>query len=136
MSRFLKEHFKRNAMNFLAATICYFSLAGCGSVEHIEKGEHKALYGYIVSGEKFGVKIGEAKKSAERKLIGKGFEEVEAFHCQSSTLALTIDCDGLKDLTSYWKFEPLYRIMVFIEYRDGQVGAIIWEILIGPMWDF
>ena len=103
---------------------------GCSAEPYrpLQMGTDTVYAGYISSGSKFGVKIGDNRSIVKSKLEGKSKYSNKHRTCSYRVHEL-IGCDqGTKlDYESYRVQWPLRDGMIFVIYENSNVSRLAWE---------
>jgi hypothetical protein len=115
-------------------------LSACTKMpQPIPPGTDTYFYGYIVKGEKFGIKVGDSRDEVERKISLKKFfgdEDLEVGKCERG-ISLKINGCGKDVKVGYYRVKkPLRDGFIYIIYRDKKVVSIVWEFDWLPPMDF
>lgn len=118
----------------ISLTLVMFPMMACSQTPNpIPRGTDTFYYGHIDSGEKFGVKVGDGRADAQRKLGGK-FHYAGESRC-GYRVKLLVGC--LDDFTG-----DIFRVKQFLrdgiivlEIRSDKVAAVIWDFTALPTVD-
>lgn len=92
----------------------------------IPVGVDTMYYGYITSGEKFGVAIGDARKAAQHTLESRGYHFGGEGSCDSRMKQL-INCASDYRDDIYRVSEFMKDGFIFLQFKSDQIVAIIWK---------
>ena len=125
-----------NALRILAAAAVFFSITtACSRTpKPIPPGADTKYYGYIASGEKFGVRIGDTKSKAEAALISEGFKVWQNGKCSYYLKAL-VDCTDWTQVELFSLDQRLYRGNLYLKIEEDRVSAIVWDMHLLPHVD-
>ncbi len=85
--------------------------------------------GHRISGEQFGVRIGDTEAQAFAALSRRDISTEQsdgAGDCRVYLSTMT-DCNGMDRITSHRIKHPFRDGMIFLGFRDGHVAAIYWR---------
>lgn len=127
---------KGNTLAISAFALLAASTSACSQTPNpIPRGTNTKYYGYIESGKKFGVSIGDTRESSQAALVSSGYDAWGDVTCEYNFRKL-VDC-------SNWTLVELYSIdrllfwgNLFIVIDSGEVTAIVWDMHALPKIDF
>jgi hypothetical protein len=101
----------------------------------MQSGTDRPLAGYIVSGEKFGVKIGDHQAESNIILEKSGVEYINQEDCKS--ISYLVNCKLDSKNSAYSVSRGFYHGKIFLILgKNERVDAIAWEFYIIPHIDF
>ena len=122
-------------LRFVVLTVMSCSVAACGTPKPIPPGTNTYYYGYIKTGGKFGVLIGQNREAAKGGLLDNGAEFGGVIDCGHERLKETIDCSSIDEVDVYilfWKFPTFREGQVYVFIEDDKVAAIAWSLRLLP----
>lgn len=117
----------RNLLAIACASVALIPATACSRTPNpISVGVDTMYYGYITSGHKFGVTIGDTRKSARHVLESRGYHFGGEGSCDSRMQQL-IHC------TSDYR-DDIYRVsefmkdgFIFLQVQNETIVAIVWK---------
>ncbi|MDB5468781.1 MAG: hypothetical protein JWR84_341 [Caulobacter sp.] len=114
----------------LAALLCV------AADKPMKPGTSNPYNGYITSGGRFGVRIGDSVEQADialRKHLKVKFNN-ENYRCDFR-LKRHVACEGMQQIGFYYISETFRNGELFVESRDGKVVSMIWRMQLRPYLD-
>ena len=115
------------AMSGMALSACNAG-ASDGPIQH---GSNSNYSGYIESGTKFGVSIGDPIESVQPKLTSQGMRYDGISHCESYPKQL-LNCQSSDTWQGYRVQKFLKDGFVYVKYEGGRVTVIAWSFSLFP----
>lgn len=123
-------------LRFVTLAAVTFPLCACSQEPRpIPLGSEAQYYGYIDTGERFGVKIGDSRSNARALLEENKFEYLGDDNC-SYRLKSLINCTKEHWSDVYHVREPLRHGVIYLEFKGDEITAIIWDFKLLPNADF
>lgn len=93
----------------------------------IPPGTDTYFYGYIIEGEKFGIKVGDSSAEVEKKINPVFFGDETLTECGHNLLILIGNCDANTMVNCYFVDKiPRYGF-IFILFEGDTVAGIAWQ---------
>ena len=117
---------------FLVLLLCvggWGSMAVAADDERIPPGYVSFHRGHRISGQEFGVHIGDTEAQAYGALAKRGIStrQYDPSGACRSYLSTMTDCSGMDRITSHRLKQPLRDGMIFLGFKNGRVAAIYWR---------
>lgn len=120
--------FRRFICRALAGIVIGLMVMGCAPrPSPIPEGTDKHWYGNIISGEKFGVTIGDDYASAKDILVADGFRSDSVFSCSENN-GVVFNCSSESQEVAPFRLRRLGKDgSVFLVIDEGSVVRIVWS---------
>lgn len=108
-------------------------LSSCTGASSIEVGNEGYYTGRIVSGEAFGIRVGDTKAVAHKNIIDDA--EFSGKDSCRPTVQKMMDCQSAIDADVFILSQSLRRGPILVRYERGKVVEIAWKLHFLPVID-